>query len=144
MKVVILAGGYGTRISEETGTIPKPLVEIGAMPILWHITKIYSAHGLNDFVICLGYKGQLIKEYFLNYFHRANNLTIDLANNSVQIHNVASEPWRVTLKRHGDRFKNLSPFVQRSRSGAHLLFAGLLPQWLLISASGQSEFSSRG
>ena len=97
MKVVILAGGYGTRISEETGTIPKPLVEIGAMPILWHITKIYSAHGLNDFVICLGYKGQLIKEYFLNYFHRANNLTIDLANNSVQIHDVASEPWRVTL-----------------------------------------------
>lgn len=97
MKVVILAGGYGTRISEETGTIPKPLVEIGTMPILWHIMKIYSAHGLNDFVICLGYKGHLIKEYFLSYFHRSHDLTIDLENNSVQVHSSVTEPWKVTL-----------------------------------------------
>ena len=83
MKVVIFAGGYGTRISEETVTLPKPLVEIGAMPILWHIMKIYSAHGLNDFVICCGYKGHLIKKYFLDFFHRDNDLTIDLADNNV-------------------------------------------------------------
>ena len=79
MKVVIFAGGYGTRISEETVTLPKPLVEIGAMPILWHIMKIYSAHGLNDFVICCGYKGHLIKKYFLDFFHRDSDMTIDLA-----------------------------------------------------------------
>ena len=82
VKVAIFAGGYGTRISEETGTVPKPLVEIGGMPILWHIMKIYSAHGLNDFVICCGYKGHLIKRYFLDFFHRCNDLTIDLADNT--------------------------------------------------------------
>jgi glucose-1-phosphate cytidylyltransferase len=97
MKVVILAGGYGTRISEETGVMPKPLVEIGTMPILWHIMKIYAAHGLTDFVICLGYKGHVIKDYFLNYFHRANDFTIDLASNTVLSHGNSSEPWRVTL-----------------------------------------------
>jgi len=97
MKVVIFAGGYGTRISEETVTMPKPLVEIGGMPILWHIMKIYSAHGLNDFVICCGYKGHLIKKYFLDFFHRCNDITIDLATNRVEVDRVASEPWRVTL-----------------------------------------------
>lgn len=97
MKVVIFAGGYGTRISEETAVLPKPLVEIGTMPILWHIMKIYSAHGLNDFVICCGYKGHLIKQYFLDLFHRSNDLTIDLSDNSVEVHRVSSEPWKVTL-----------------------------------------------
>ena len=97
MKVVIFAGGYGTRISEETVTLPKPLVEIGGMPILWHIMKGYSAHGLNDFVICCGYKGHLIKRYFLDFFHRCNDMTIDLSDNSVEVHRVATEPWRVTL-----------------------------------------------
>ena len=97
MKVVILAGGFGTRISEESVTIPKPLVEIGNMPILWHIMKIYSAHGLNDFVICCGYKGNLIKNYFLNYFHRNADFTIDLLNNDLAIHRNGSENWRVTL-----------------------------------------------
>ena len=97
MKVVIFAGGYGTRISEETVVLPKPLVEIGSMPILWHIMKIYSAHGLNDFVICCGYKGHLIKKYFLDFFHAGNDMTIDLSDNSVEVHRVASEPWRVTL-----------------------------------------------
>jgi glucose-1-phosphate cytidylyltransferase len=97
MKVVIFAGGYGTRISEETVTLPKPLVEIGGMPILWHIMKIYAAHGLNDFVVCCGYKGQLIKQYFLEFFHREGDLTIDLATNAVEVKRAATEPWRVTL-----------------------------------------------
>ncbi|MBA3324857.1 MAG: glucose-1-phosphate cytidylyltransferase [Rhodobacteraceae bacterium] len=101
MKVVIFAGGYGTRISEETGTMPKPLVEIGGMPILWHIMKIYSAHGLNDFVICCGYKGHLIKKYFLDFFHRANDMTIDLATGAITVERAASEPWRVTLVETG-------------------------------------------
>ncbi len=97
MKVVIFAGGYGTRISEETVTLPKPLVEIGDMPILWHIMKIYAAHGLTDFVICCGYKGHLIKRYFLDYFQRGADLTIDLATNAVEVRRAAAEPWRVTL-----------------------------------------------
>ena len=77
--------------------LPKPLVEIGGLPILWHIMKIYSAHGLNDFVICCGYKGHLIKRYFLDFFHRSNDMTLDLSDNSIEVHRVASEPWRVTL-----------------------------------------------
>jgi glucose-1-phosphate cytidylyltransferase len=97
MKVVIFAGGFGTRISEETTTLPKPLVEIGEMPILWHIMKIYAAHGLTDFVICCGYKGHLIKKYFLDFFHRHGDFTIDLATNSLKVDRVATEPWRVTL-----------------------------------------------
>ena len=97
MKVVIFAGGFGTRLREETGIVPKPLVEVGGMPILWHIMKIYSAHGLNDFVICCGYKGHLIKRYFLEFFHRSNDMTINLADNSVEVHRVATEPWKVTL-----------------------------------------------
>ena len=97
MKAVILAGGFGTRISEETEVLPKPLVEIGAMPILWHIMKIYSAHGLTDFVLCCGYKGHLIKNYFLNYFHQSNDITIDLATNVIEVHGSSAEPWRVTV-----------------------------------------------
>ena len=97
MKVVIFAGGYGTRLSEETAVLPKPLVQIGTMPILWHIMKIYSFYGLNDFVICCGYKGHLIKQYFLDFFHANNDMTIDLSDNSIEVHRVASEPWRVTL-----------------------------------------------
>jgi glucose-1-phosphate cytidylyltransferase len=97
VKVVIFAGGYGTRISEETGVLPKPLVEIGGMPILWHIMKIYAAHGLTDFVICCGYKGHLIKRYFLDFFHRSSDITLDLATNALEVRRVATEPWRVTL-----------------------------------------------
>ena len=97
MKVVILAGGYGTRISEETDLKPKPMVEIGGKPILWHIMKLYSHYGFNDFVILLGYKGYYIKEYFANYFLHQSNLTIDLQTNSIQVHNNSSEPWKVTL-----------------------------------------------
>lgn len=97
MKVVILAGGKGTRLSEETVSIPKPMIEIGGKPMLWHIMKIYSHYGFNDFIILLGYKGYLIKEYFANYFLHQSDVTIDIANNKVDIHNNASEPWKVTL-----------------------------------------------
>jgi glucose-1-phosphate cytidylyltransferase len=97
MKVVLLAGGLGTRLSEETVLKPKPMVEIGGMPILWHIMKIYSAYGFNDFVICLGYKGYLIKEYFANYYLHKSDVTIDLTTNSVEIHDSQAEPWKITL-----------------------------------------------
>lgn len=97
MKAVILAGGFGTRISEESGVRPKPMVEIGGKPILWHIMKIYSYHGINDFVICCGYKGHIIKEYFSNYFLHMSDVTFDLRNNSMEVHKKHSEPWKVTL-----------------------------------------------
>lgn len=97
MKAVILAGGFGTRLSEETELKPKPMVEIGDKPILWHIMKIYSAYGINEFVILLGYKGYMIKEYFANYFLHQSDVTINLANNKMEIHNTGSEPWIVTL-----------------------------------------------
>ena len=97
MKVLILAGGFGTRLSEETDLRPKPMVEIGGKPILWHIMKSYSQYGYNDFVILLGYKGYFIKEYFANYFLHQSDVTIDLENNSTEIHKSSSEPWRVTL-----------------------------------------------
>ena len=97
MKAVILAGGLGTRLSEETSTKPKPMVEIGGMPILWHIMKIYSIAGINEFIICLGYKGYLIKEFFANYFLHMSDVTFDLKNNSMEVHNVSAESWKVTL-----------------------------------------------
>ena len=97
MKVVILAGGLGTRLSEETVVKPKPMVEIGGMPILWHIMKIYAAHGFNEFVVCVGYKGYVIKEYFANYFLHQSDVTIDLATNQLQIHDSHAEPWKITL-----------------------------------------------
>ena len=97
MKVVILAGGFGTRISEETTLRPKPMVEIGGRPILWHIMKIYSHYGLNDFIICLGYKGYMIKEYFANYFLHQSDVTIDMKENKLEIHDCKAEPWRITL-----------------------------------------------
>lgn len=97
MKAVILAGGYGTRISEESNIRPKPMVEINDMPILWHIMKIYSAHGINDFVICCGYKSYVIKEYFANYFLHTADITFDVGNNSMEVHKTRTEPWRVTL-----------------------------------------------
>ena len=101
MKVVILAGGFGTRLSEETSLKPKPMVEIGGHPILWHIMKIYSSYGFNEFVILLGYKGHIIKEFFSNYFLHQSNVTFDLKNNTMDIHQNASEPWKVTLLETG-------------------------------------------
>ena len=117
MKVVILAGGYGTRLSEETDLRPKPMVEIGGKPILWHIMKMYSAHGFNEFIVCLGYKGYMIKEYFANYFLHTSNVTFDLAKNQMEVHQNSAEPWSVTLVDTGEktmtggRLKRIQPYV---------------------------------
>src|SRR4026209_1191965 len=117
MKVIILAGGLGTRLSEETTIRPKPMVELGGNPVLWHIMKIYAAHGLNDFVICLGYKGYVIKEYYANYFLHMADVTFELADNRREVHQKASEPWRVTLVDTGDdsqtggRLKRVEKYV---------------------------------
>jgi glucose-1-phosphate cytidylyltransferase len=117
MKVVILAGGYGTRISEETDTRPKPMVEIGGKPVLWHIMKIYSHYGFNEFIICLGYKGVYIKEYFANYFLHQSDLTIDLKDNSRKVHSNASENWKITLvdtglnTMTGGRIKKIEKYI---------------------------------
>jgi glucose-1-phosphate cytidylyltransferase len=102
MKVVILAGGRGTRLAEETGVRPKPMVEVGNRPILWHIMKIYSAHGFNDFIICLGYRGFMIKEYFSNYFLHMSDVTFHMKENRMEIHQQSAEPWRVTLVETGE------------------------------------------
>lgn len=102
MKAVILAGGLGTRLSEETQMKPKPMIEIGGKPILWHIMKIYSSHGVNDFIICLGYKGYMIKEFFANHYLHMSDVTFDMANNRTEIHQNNAEPWRVTLVDTGD------------------------------------------
>ena len=116
-KAVILAGGLGTRLGEETSVRPKPMVEVGGMPILWHIMKIYSAHGVNDFVICLGYKGYMIKEYFRNYFLHTADVTIDHSTNEVEVHQKRSEPWRITLADTGEdsmtggRIKAIRPYL---------------------------------
>lgn len=118
MKAVILAGGLGTRISEETHLKPKPMIEIGGKPILWHIMKIYSHYGINDFVICCGYKGYVIKEYFANYFLHMSDVTFDMANNRMEVHHQKAEPWRVTLVDTGDetmtggRLKRVAPYLQ--------------------------------
>jgi glucose-1-phosphate cytidylyltransferase len=118
MKCVILAGGLGTRISEETHLKPKPMVEIGGKPILWHIMKIYSAHGINEFIICCGYKGYVIKEYFANYFLHMSDVTFDIASNSMEVHQRKAEPWRVTLVDTGDdtltggRLKRIAEYVK--------------------------------
>lgn len=102
MKAVILAGGLGTRISEETHLKPKPMIEIGGKPILWHIMKIYSTHGVNDFVICCGYKGYIIKEYFANYFLHMSDVTLDMEHNRMEVHQQKAEPWRVTMVDTGE------------------------------------------
>jgi glucose-1-phosphate cytidylyltransferase len=122
MKAVILAGGLGTRISEETHLKPKPMVEIGGKPILWHIMKLYSAHGVNDFVICCGYKGYLIKEYFANYFLHMSDVTFDMTTNSMEVHERKAEPWRVTLVDTGDdtmtggRLKRAAQYIENEEA----------------------------
>ena len=102
MKCVILAGGLGTRISEESHLRPKPMIEIGGRPIIWHIMKIYSSYGINDFIVCLGYKGYVIKEYFANYFLHMSDVTIDMEHNKMEVHQKGAEPWRVTLLDTGE------------------------------------------
>lgn len=117
MKAVILAGGLGTRLSEETGTKPKPMVEIGGKPILWHIMKIYTAHGITDFIICLGYKGYVIKEYFANYSLHTSDVTIDIQNNSIHTLQRSGEPWRISLidtgeeTQIGGRIRHILPLI---------------------------------
>src|SRR5476651_411475 len=103
MKAVILAGGLGTRLSEETTVKPKPMVEVGGKPVMWHIMKSYSAHGINDFVICCGYRGYVIKEFFANYFLHTSDVTFDLSANRIETHRHSSEPWRVTLVDTGEK-----------------------------------------
>ena len=118
MKAVILAGGLGTRISEETTIKPKPMIEIGGRPILWHIMKMYSHHGIHDFVVCCGYKGYVIKEYFANYFLHMSDVTFDMEHNRMEVHQQKAEPWRVTLIDTGDetmtggRIKRIAPYVE--------------------------------
>ncbi len=117
MKAIILAGGLGTRISEKSHLKPKPMIEIGGKPILWHIMKMYSHHGINDFVVCLGYKGYVIKEYFSNYFLHMSNVTFSMRENSMEIHEKFAEPWRVTLVDTGEltmtggRLKRVAPYI---------------------------------
>jgi glucose-1-phosphate cytidylyltransferase len=121
MKVVLLAGGLGTRISEETDIKPKPMVEIGGKPILWHIMKIYSHYGYNDFIICCGYKGHVIKEYFANYFLHQSDVTLDIGNNKIEIHKSTSEKWKITLidtgkeTMTGGRIKRIKEYVNNER-----------------------------
>ena len=118
MKTVILAGGLGTRISEETDLKPKPMIEIGGKPILWHIMKSYSHHGINDFIICCGYKGYMIKEYFANYFLHMSDVTFDMQHNKMEVHQRHAEPWRVTLvdtgaeTKTGGRLKRVAPYLE--------------------------------
>jgi len=118
MKAVLLAGGLGTRISEETSTRPKPMIEIGGKPILWHIMKTYSHHGINDFIICCGYKGYVIKEYFANYFLHMSDVTFDMSKNSMEVHQRNAEPWKVTLVDTGEntmtggRLKRVADYLQ--------------------------------
>ena len=122
MKAVILAGGLGTRISEETHLKPKPMIEIGGKPILWHIMKMYSAHGVNEFVICCGFKGYLIKEYFANYFLHMSDVTFDMAQNRMEVHEQKAEPWRVTLVDTGEdtmtggRLKRVADYVKDEKA----------------------------
>ncbi|MCA3256149.1 MAG: glucose-1-phosphate cytidylyltransferase [Alphaproteobacteria bacterium] len=122
MKAVLLAGGLGTRLSEETSVRPKPMVEVGGRPILWHIMKIYSAHGVNDFIVCCGYKGYVIKEYFANYFLHMSDVTFDMRNNRMEVHDGRAEPWTVTLVDTGDntmtggRLRRVRKYIENDES----------------------------
>jgi glucose-1-phosphate cytidylyltransferase len=122
MKAVLLAGGLGTRISEETHIKPKPMIEIGGMPILWHIMKLYSGHGVNDFIICCGYRGYVIKEYFANYFLHMSDVTFDMSANTMEVHQKKAEPWRVTLVDTGEntmtggRLKRVAEFIKNEEA----------------------------
>ena len=123
MKAIILAGGLGTRISEESSTKPKPMITVGGKPIIWHIMKMYSHHGINDFVICCGYKGYMIKEYFANYFLHMSDVTYDIENNSMRVHEKRVEPWKVTLVDTGEntmtggRLGRIAEYIKDCKKG---------------------------
>ncbi|MDP2834785.1 MAG: glucose-1-phosphate cytidylyltransferase [Pseudomonadota bacterium] len=154
MKAVILAGGLGTRISEETHLKPKPMIEIGGKPILWHIMKLYSAHGIDDFIICCGYKGYVIKEYFANYFLHMSDVTFDMRNNQMEVHQRKAEPWRVTLVDTGEdtltggRLRRVADYVRNEEAfcftygdgvadidiGAEIAFHKQHGKWATIAA----------
>jgi glucose-1-phosphate cytidylyltransferase len=142
MKAVILAGGLGTRISEETHLKPKPMIEIGGKPIIWHILKTYGAYGVNDFIICCGYKGYVIKEYFSNYFLHTSDVTIDIRNNAVEVHHKNAEPWRITLIDTGEntltggRLKRVSDYLDAEEPFCFTYGDGLAD----INISKQIEF----
>jgi glucose-1-phosphate cytidylyltransferase len=142
MKTVILAGGLGTRISEESHLKPKPMIEIGGKPILWHIMKIYSAHGVNEFVICCGYKGYVIKEYFANYFLHTSDVTFDIAKNSMEVHQRFAEPWRVTLVDTGEqtntggRLKRVAAYLEKEDAFCFTYGDGVAD----VNISAQIEF----
>jgi len=145
MKAVILAGGLGTRLSEESHLKPKPMVEIGGKPILWHVMKIYSTHGINDFIICCGYKGYVIKEYFANYFLHMSDVTFDMAHNQMEIHQQKAEPWRVTLVDTGEdtltggRLKRVSKYLQSEKDFCFTYGDGVAD----IDISGQIAFHKK-
>lgn len=145
MKAVILAGGLGTRISEESSVRPKPMIEIGGRPILWHIMKIYSAHGINEFVVCCGYKGYVIKEYFANYFLHMSDVTFDMQNNGMEVHQRNAEPWRVTLVDTGEntltggRLKRIADYVKGEEAFCFTYGDGVAD----IDISAQVEFHMR-
>lgn len=154
MKAVILAGGLGTRISEESHLRPKPMIEIGGRPILWHIMKIYSHHGINDFIVCLGYKGYIIKEYFANYFLHMSDVTFDMKDNRMEVHQQKAEPWKVTLVDTGDdtltggRLKRVASYLEGERAfcftygdgvadidiSAQIAFHGKHGKWATVTA----------
>jgi glucose-1-phosphate cytidylyltransferase len=142
MKAVILAGGLGTRLSEETSTRPKPMVEIGGKPILWHILKMYSQHGVNDFVICCGYKGYVIKEYFANYFLHMSDVTFDMRSNRMEVHHKRAEPWNVTLVDTGDdsmtggRLRRVADYVRNEEAFCFTYGDGVSD----VDISGSIEF----
>ena len=143
MKVVILAGGYGTRLAEETDVKPKPMVEIGGRPILWHIMKIYAAHGVTEFIVCLGYKGYVIKEYFANYFLHSSDVTFKLASNEMVLNRAAAEPWTVTLIETGEetqiggRIKRILPHVAGDEAFVHAQRHGIL--FVVAQVCGQDR-----
>ena len=145
MKAVILAGGLGTRISEESSIRPKPMIEIGGRPILWHIMKIYSAHGINEFVVCCGYKGYVIKEYFANYFLHMSDVTFDMQNNGMEVHQRNAEPWRVTLVDTGEntltggRLQRIADYVKGEEAFCFTYGDGVAD----IDISAQVEFHLR-
>lgn len=145
MKAVILAGGLGTRISEETHLKPKPMIEVGGKPMLWHIMKIYSSHGINDFIVCCGYKGYIIKEYFANYFLHMSDVTFDMKNNKMEVHQQNAEPWRVTLVDTGDetltggRLKRVSSYLENEKAFCFTYGDGVSD----VDISAQVEFHHR-